>query len=51
MDRKIGLLKHTRMWATVPCPPGRNIIRCKWVFWLKQKVDGSIDKYKVCLVA
>jgi hypothetical protein len=25
-------------------------VGCKWVFRLKHKADGSVDKYKVCLV-
>src|SRR6266850_7634707 len=51
MDCKIGLLKHAGTWTTVPHLPGRNIVRCKWVFCLKRKADGSVDKYKACLVA
>ena len=45
MDHKIGSLKHAGTWTTVPHLPGKNIVRCKWVFRLKQKVDGSVDKY------
>jgi len=29
----------------------RHVIGCKWVFCIKYKVDGQVDKYKVCLVA
>jgi len=50
MDRKIGSLEHAGMWTTVPHPPGKNIVGCKWVFCLKQKADRSVDKYKACLV-
>ena len=50
MDCKIGSLEHAGTWATVPCPPGKNIVRCKWVFRLKRKADGSVDKYKAHLV-
>lgn len=28
-----------------------TMIGCKWVFRLKRKADGSIDRYKVYLVA
>ncbi len=51
MDREIKLLEMAETWKTVPCPPGKNIIGSKWVFKLKRKANGSIDKYKAQLVA
>jgi len=50
MDHKIQSLQQAGTWETVPHPPGKNIISCKWVYQLKQKVDGSIDKHKAHLV-
>jgi hypothetical protein len=35
----------------IPKPPDHNIIRCKWVFRVKQHHDGSIEKLKAQLVA
>jgi hypothetical protein len=35
----------------VPSVSGRNLIDCKWVFKLKRKADGSIDRHKARLVA
>ena len=51
MDHKYKSLKYTRTWRTVDCPPSRNVISCQWVFRLKRKANGSIDKYKARLVA
>jgi hypothetical protein len=31
--------------------PHHNVVRNKWVFKLKQKQDGSVDRYKARLVA
>jgi len=50
MDRKISSLEHAGTWTTIPRPHGKNVVGCKWVFRLKRKADGSIDKYKACLV-
>jgi histone deacetylase 1/2 len=35
----------------VPPSQGKNIIDCKWVFKIKRKSDGSIERYKARLVA
>lgn len=28
-----------------------NVIGCKWVFHVKRKADGSMERYKACMVA
>ena len=35
----------------LPPKEGMNIIDCKWVYKIKKKPDGSIDRYKARLVA
>ena len=35
----------------VDLPPGKKAIGTKWVYKLKCKLDGTIDKYKASLVA
>lgn len=37
--------------AIVSPTQGYNIIGCKWVFWIKRNADGSINWFKVRLVA
>jgi Reverse transcriptase (RNA-dependent DNA polymerase) len=43
-------LEQARTWETVPRPQDKNIISSKWVYCIKRKADGSIEKYKACLV-
>ncbi len=38
-------------WHLVPPTKGLNIIDCKWVYKIKRKADGSLDRYKARLVA
>eukprot|EP00253_Pinus_taeda_P003263 PITA_03263 len=38
-------------WRLVDPPVGVKPIGCKWVYKIKYKVDGSLDKYKARLVA
>jgi hypothetical protein len=51
MDSEYQALLHNRMWHLVPRPKGKNIIRCKWVYKVKRKADGTIDQYKAHLIA
>ena len=39
------------MWELVDLPRGKTIVRCKWVFTIKYKFDGSLERYKARLVA
>jgi hypothetical protein len=38
-------------WNLVDCPPDVKPIGCKWVYQIKYKPNGKIDKYKERLVA
>jgi hypothetical protein len=38
-------------WELVKLPPGRKAIGSKWVFKVKRNANGSIKRYKACLVA
>ena len=40
-----------RTWKLVPGPHGVNVVRSMWLFKNKYKADGTLDRYKVRLVA
>jgi hypothetical protein len=42
---------RNKTWALVPPQRGRNLIESKWVFKVKHKANGSVDRYKARLVA
>lgn len=51
MNAEYEALMKNHTWDLVPLPHGRRAIGCKWVFRLKEKPDGTIDRYKARLVA
>ena len=38
-------------WDLCPLLKGRNLVWCRWVYHTKYATDGSIDRYKVRLIA
>jgi hypothetical protein len=50
MDAEYSALMHNGTWHLVSASQVTNIIDCKWVYKVKRKVDGSIDRYKARLV-
>ena len=35
----------------VDLPLGRSVVGCRWVYKIKTKADGSVERYKARLVA
>jgi len=46
MDFEYEALMKNKTWHLVPPQKGRNVIGCKWVYKIKRKSDGSLDRYK-----
>ncbi|CAL8119796.1 unnamed protein product [Prunus armeniaca] len=51
MDEKMLALKKNQTWDLVSLPQGKRPVGCIWIFTIKHKVDGTIDRYKARLVA
>jgi histone deacetylase 1/2 len=51
MDAEYMALIKNKTWHLVPPHKGQNLINCKWVWKIKRKADGTIDRYKGRLVA
>jgi hypothetical protein len=50
LDDEFGALQRNDTWHLVPPKLRANVIDCKWVYKIKKKSDGIIDRYKARLV-
>jgi histone deacetylase 1/2 len=44
INNEYGALIRNKTWRLVPPPKGKNIIGRKWVYKVKKKADGTIDR-------
>lgn len=51
MQAEFDALISNKAWSLVPLPPHRHAIGCKWAFRVKEISDGTVNRYKVRLVA
>ena len=51
IDAELASMKLRGVFRATKLPNGQRTIRTKWVFKIKRKANGSIDKYKARLVA
>ncbi|KAM1906652.1 hypothetical protein ACFX14_026396 [Malus domestica] len=51
MKEEIDALQQNQTWDLVPKPRDVKPISCKWVYKIKCRPDGSIERYKAQLVA
>jgi hypothetical protein len=51
MDSEFEALQKNNTWRLVPPNKEVNIMDCKWVYKVKRKSDGTVDRYKARLVA
>ena len=48
---EIAVLESNQTWTVTLLPPHKKAIGCKWVYRVKYKVDGTVERYKARLVA
>ena len=51
MNMEMEALEKNKTWELVKLPEGKKPVGCKWVYTVKYKADGSIERYKARLVA
>jgi len=50
MQQELQALHDTNTWTIVSLPLGKKPIACKWVYKVKHKADGSVERLKARLV-
>lgn len=50
MSKEVQALKANGTWRLENLPVGKQTIGCKWVYKIKRKADGLIERYKARLV-
>ena len=51
VNEEIKALQKNKTWELAHLPPDKHPVGCKWIFNIKYKADGSVDRYKARLVA
>ena len=51
VDEEVRALEKNGTWEITDLPRGKKPVGCKWIFTVKYKTDGNVDRYKARLVA
>ncbi|KAH9802383.1 hypothetical protein KPL71_001364 [Citrus sinensis] len=51
MNDEMRSLQKNQTWELVDLPPGKKPMGCRWIYTIKYKADGSIERYKARIVA
>jgi hypothetical protein len=51
INEEIDAMDRNKTWSVIERPENQKLIDCHWVFKIKRKSDGPVDRYKARLVA
>jgi len=51
MRKEINALQNNSTWEIIDKARDKRILKCTWIFSIKYKADGKVNRYKVRLVA
>ena len=51
MKEELDVLHKTGTWDLVDLPSGKSAIDCKWLYKIKTRSDGTVDRYKAQLIS
>lgn len=51
MKEEINALEKYSIWEIVPRPRDKKPLDYRWVYTVKYKADGSLERYKARLIA
>ena len=51
MKEELDALSKNHTWDLVTLPPRKFVVGCKWIYKIKTRFNGSIERYKARLVA
>ena len=46
MAAEIATLESNKTWSLTTLPRHKRAIGCKWVYRVKYKADGTVERYK-----
>ena len=51
MHEELQALDENKTWNIVKLPHGKKTVGCRWIYKIKHRSDGTIERHKARLVA